>query len=240
MKFRVLKYGIIFQCCLFVSCVSTKKYNKALEESSARNSEKAAMEEVLNKLVVENDSLKRKIYELEELNRAEKEKQLALSGKKEDRGLNLKSKHAAISGKEEYDKKAIFLCSFLSYISWPEDKSENFMIGIVGESPIKNPLASCAYGKSVNKKPIVVENYVPTNQYKILFFSEGGQAQFSKVKKQIAGKPVLLITENQLMEKIGSHISLYLDGAKVKFSANKNGLTKSGLKVSNSLYSLSE
>ena len=240
MKSSVLKFCFVVLSALLVSCVSTKKYNKAIEEAQSRNSEKTAMEEVLNKLVVENDSLKKRITELEELNRLEKEKQLALSGKKEDRGLNFKSKHAAISGKEEYDKKAIFLCSFLSYISWPDDNSDSFMIGIVGESPIKNPLSGCAYGKSVNKKPITVENYISTNKYKVIFFSEGGQAQFSKVKKQLAGKPVLLITENQLMEKIGSHITVFLDGAKVKFSANKNNLSKSGLKVSNSLYSLSE
>lgn len=224
----------------FTSCVSKKKYHEAISASEARNEEKIALEEVLNKLVTENDSLKKRVIELEELNRIEREKSLVMNGKKEDRGLNLKTKTPLISGKEEYDKKAIFLCSFLSYISWPDDKSESFNIGIVGESPIKNPLAGCAYGKTVNKLPVVVEAYVPGKKYKIVFFSEAGQTQFTKVKKQLSEQAVLYITENSLLEKIGSHISVFLDGAKVKFTANKTALSKSGLKVSNSLYSLAE
>ena len=52
--------------------------------------------------------------------------------------------------------------------------------------------------------------------------------------------PVLLTTENALLEKIGGHISLYVDGAKVKFSANKNALNESKLKVSISFFSLAD
>lgn len=237
---RFIYFIIITAIIGLSSCVSKKKYKEAVAASEARNEEKAALEDVLNKLVSENDSLKKRLNELEEFNRTEREKSLVLNGKKEDRGLNFKTKPALISGKEEYDKKAIFLCSFLSYISWPDDKAESFTIGIIGESPIKNPLAGCAYGKTVNKLPVVVENYIPGKKYKIVFFSEAGQAQFTKVKKQLIGQPVLYITENSLLEKIGSHISVYLDGTKVKFSANKTSLSKSGLKVSNSLYSLSE
>ncbi len=101
-------------------------------------------------------------------------------------------------------------------------------------------MAGYVYSKNVNKLPIEVETYQPGKSYKILFFSEAGQAQFSKIKKQFNGQTVLYITENSNLEKLGSHISLYVDGAKIKFTANKPALEKSGLKVSNSFYSLSD
>lgn len=210
--------------------------------SETKSAEKSALEEVLNKLLVENDSLKREVLKLEDLNRSEREKNAGIvSGKKDERGINFKGKPSLLSGKEEYDKKAMFLYHFISYINWPLDKTTNtFNIGIVGESPIKGPLIGYVYGKNVNKQPIVVETYKPGNKYKILFFSDAGQAQFSKIKKELANQPILYITENSLLEKIGSHVSLYVDGAKIRFTANKAALEKSKLKVSNSFYSLSD
>jgi hypothetical protein len=86
----------------------------------------------------------------------------------------------------------------------------------------------------------VVENYVAGKNYKILFFTEAGQSQFNKIKKQVGSDVVLFVTENSLLENIGSHISLYVDGNKVKFTANRKSLEKSKLKVSNTFYSLSD
>lgn len=221
------------------SCVSKKKYQEMQNEKIA---EKNVLEDVLNKLAVENDSLNNLIYSLDSLYRAERDKNNNLANNKGlDRGFKVKPRRNLLSGKEEYDKKAIFIYNFLSYIFWPaEDKSENFVIGIVGESPIKQALIAQVYGKTVNKQPITVESFNPGNTYKMLFFTEAGQAQFNKIKKLVAGKTVLFVTENTLLENIGSHISLYVDGTKVRFSANKSAIEKTKLKVSNSFYSLSD
>ena len=239
MKFHavIAMSGLMF----LSSCVSKKKYNEMVQEKS---SEKEVLETVLNKLAVENDSLVRLIDELDSLYRTEKEKSSVAyntNGKSGgERNFKVKRKRGNISGKEEYEKKAIFVYNFLSYIFWPADpKAETFNIGIVGESPIKQALAANVYGKTVNKQPIVVENYTVGNNYKILFFTEAGQAQFNKIRKQVANSAVLFVTENSLLENIGSHISLYVDGNKVRFTANRKALEKSKLKVSNTFYSLS-
>jgi hypothetical protein len=207
-----------------------------------KNAEKSVLEDVLNKLAVENDSLTKLIYSLDSLYRTERDKNtnLVVTTKGGERSFKVKPRHSLISGKEEYDKKAIFIYNFLSYIFWPaDDKSENFLIGIVGESPIKQALIAQVYGKSVNKQPIMVEGFNPGNNYKMLFFTEAGQSQFNKIKKLVAGKTVLFVTENTLLENIGSHISLYVDGTKIKFTANKPAIEKTKLKVSNSFYNLS-
>jgi hypothetical protein len=224
---------------IFGSCVSKKKYMEMQNEKSA---EKNVLEDVLNKLAVENDSLTKLIYSLDSLYRTERDKNNSVVNNKSlDRGFKVKPRRSLISGKEEYDKKAIFIYNFLSYIFWPaDDKSEAFMIGIVGESPIKQALVAQVYGKTVNKQPITVELFNPGSNYKMLFFTEAGQAQFNKIKKMVTGKTVLFVTENTLLENIGSHISLYVDGTKIRFTVNKPAIEKTKLKVSNSFYGLSD
>lgn len=220
------------------SCVSKKKYMQMQDEKAA---EKNVLEDVLNKLAVENDSLTKLIYSLDSLYRSERDKNNLASNKGTDRSFKVKPRRSLISGKEEYDKKAIFLYNFLSYIFWPPDpKAVNFNIGIVGESPIKQALVAQVYGKSVNKQPISVETYNPNNTYKILFFTEAGQSQFNRIKKLCTDKTVLFITENTLLENIGSHISLYVDGTKIRFTANKSAIEKTKLKVSSTFYGLSD
>jgi hypothetical protein len=88
--------------------------------------------------------------------------------------------------------------------------------------------------------PITVETYAQGNNYKVLFFTEAGQSQFNKIKKLMGSKPILFVTENTLLENIGSHVSLYVDGTRIRFTANKKALEKSKLKVSSSFYSLSD
>lgn len=231
----LIAFGTIL---ILSSCVSKKKYIQMQDEKTA---EKNVLEEVLNKLAVENDSLTKLIYSLDSLYRSERDKNNLASSKGLDRGFKVKPKRSLISGKEEYDKKAIFLYNFLSYIFWPPDaNSESFNIGIVGESPIKQALVAQVYSKTVNKQPILVETYIPGNNYKFLFFTEAGQSQFNRIKKLCAGKQVLFVTENTLLENIGSHISLYVDGTKIRFTVNKQALEKTKLKVNASFYGLSD
>jgi hypothetical protein len=227
---------------VFFACVSKKKYNEARKQTDEKAEEKAVLEEVLNKLAVENDSLRTWLWELDSLYRSEKERNSLASNnpKKEERGLKSKLNKKNISGKDEYNKKAVFIYNFLSYVHWPPDpKTETFNIGIVGDSPIKAPLTGYVYSKSVNKLPIVVETYQPNKVYQILFFSHMGSANFNKIRKQMGNNAVLYITENTLLENIGSHVSLYVDGNKVKYSVNKGALEKSKLKVSEDFYTLS-
>lgn len=238
-----IRFAFIIMCALVLgACVSKKKYKQMSELAQSKSSEKDALEEVLNRLAVENDSLNKWLVELDSLYRTERAKNEALAnaGKRESRGYIGKLKPKLISAKEEYEKKALFVYSFIQYIVWPSSSAESFNIGIVGDSPLKNSLAAYVAEKRAGKLPIKVEAYQPDKTYHILFFSETGLSSFNKVKNKVTSMPVLLITENALLEKIGSHISLYVDGAKVKFSANKNALNKSKLKVSNSFYSLAD
>jgi hypothetical protein len=245
MKIRHLIFAFVLPLFL-ASCVSKKKYRELNKQLEDKTSGKAVLEDVLNKLAVENDSLKNMLVLMDSLLRMEREKNQSLAvspttKKDEVRSIKFKVKPNLISEKEEYDTKAVYIYNFISYIFWPsETLGESFNIGIVGDSPIKTYLQTRANGRDVNNVPIVIESYNPKKNYHILFFSKAGQANFNKIRKTLTSKTVLLITENSLFENIGSHLTLFVDGKKVKYTANKSELEKSKLKVNSSLYRLSE
>ena len=112
-----MKFNTLIIACLFLaltSCVSKKKY---LQMQDEKTSEKSVLEDVLNKLAVQNDSLTKLIYSLDSLYRSERDRNNGLANSKgNERGFKIKPRRSLISGKEEYDKKAIFIYNFLSYI----------------------------------------------------------------------------------------------------------------------------
>jgi hypothetical protein len=236
---------IIIPALLLSACVSQKKYVTLQEQNKQLVADKTAVEDVLNKLAVENDSIKKENTLLDSMIRATREKYEALAGKKDnakDPVANNKPKYkkSTLTKEQEYDKKALFIYNFTSYVSWSQFKGNEFLIGVVGDSPINSFLASYTNGKSASKAAIVVEKYVPARNYQIIFISNEGAKNFGKIKKDFASKPTLLVTENTLFDKTGAHISFYVDGDKVNFTVNKPAIEKAGLNVSSKLINFSQ
>ena len=232
---------IVLTLVLLSGCVSKQKY-AALERSHKQSLEdKNGLEEVLNKLAVENDSLRRRNDLLDSLFREEREKTLTAATPARS-GAAPKTRAATMPKTLEYDKKALYIYNLPNYIFWPRNvKSDKFLIGVVGESALKGSLAANVYGKKINDLPAVVEPYAPANGkfYHMIFVSESKQKDFLKLKKTLKDQPVLLITENTYLEKVGAHICFYVDGDKVKFHVNKKNIEKCGLNVSEQLIKFS-
>jgi hypothetical protein len=233
----------ILALVLLSGCISKSKY-AALETRHAQAlNEKSGLEEVLTRLAVENDSLKRRNDFLDSLYRTERERSLAAaSAVKLPAAPVIKTKTATLPKSVEYDKKALYVYNLPNYIFWPRNvKADKFLIGIVGESALKGALAANVYGKKINDLPAVVEPYAPAagKFYHMIFVAESRQKDFNKLKKDLKDQPVLLIAENPYLEKVGAHICFYVDGDKVKFNVNKKHIEKSGLNVSEQLIKFS-
>jgi len=224
------------------SCVSKKKFDKAQTQYTKISSEKDDLEEVLGKLAMENDSLKKENIHLDSLYRNEREKNLLANNKKDgkDNKDYKNKKKSTLTKTQEYDKKALFMYNFTSYISWTAKKTPNFTIGIVGDSPITFYLTAYTKGKTNAGVPIVVEPYKTGFNYQIVFVSEAGTKDFSKVKKDLQGKQTLLVSDNKLLDKIGAHISFDVDGDKVNFNVNKPLIESAGMNVSSKLVNFSQ
>lgn len=234
---------VIGMACLLFSCVSKKKYTSLQSQYEISQNERSNLEELLSRLAVENDSLKRQLDILDSLYRVEKDKNENVIAKGGTRSI-IKSKSASkrtISVREEYDKRATYLYNFIPFIHWPTNlRHEKFLIGVVGDSPLNASLAALTYGKSIGNVPILVEPFTNHGkEYSIIYVSQDGQKDFHKIIKNYSTKPVLIVTENPYLEKAGAHISMVLDGSKIKFSVNKPAFQKSGLEVSEKLVNFS-
>src|ERR1700685_3288967 len=77
---------------------------------------------------------------------------------------------------EEYNLKAAFIYNFSKYIDWGSyQKGNQFIIGILGKSPIAKPLDEIAGAKMVNNKKIVLKVFSKPQDItfcNILFISE--------------------------------------------------------------------
>ena len=232
-------FAILVCFILFTSCVSKKKFDTVEAKYTKVSGEKDGLEEVLEKLAMENDSLKKENILIDSLYRSEREKNLLATNKKDNKDYKGKKKNT-LSKAQEYDKKALFMYNFTSYISWSSPKTPKFLIGIVGDSPITFYLTAYTKGKTHGGVPIVVEPYKTGFNYQIVFVSALGIKDFSKVKKEILGKQTLLVSDNVILDKIGAHISFDVEGNKVNFNVNKPLIENAGMNVSSKLVNFSQ
>ncbi len=224
-----MRIVLIISVLVLFSCVSKKKYASSIEQNRVLTEEKTSLEDLLNKIAMENDSLKQENDLLDSLIRVERDKNAFVSKKDY---VKPKAKKSSLSKNDEADKKALFIYNFTSYVSWPKFNSDKFLIGIVGNTGVKGMLENYTKAKSFAKAPIEVQSYKAGVNYQMIFVSAAGANDFAKIKKENAGKAVLLITENTLYNKIGGHIGFFVDGDKVNFLVNKEGIEKAGMNVS--------
>ncbi len=139
----------------------------------------------------------------------------------------------------DYRIHAVFLYNFTKYVQWPTGQSGDFVIGVVGNSPIYDELVKITNGKMAGSQKIVVVKFkspdVITN-CNMLFVAS--QANFENVQEKVAGKPVLLITERPGLAQKGSNINFVIKENKWRFELNENATRNAGLKVSAELSKL--
>lgn len=136
-----------------------------------------------------------------------------------------------------YKVHALFLYKFTQYIEWPSANG-NYVIGVVGNSPITEELQNIAN----TKKNVTVKRLSPTSDMSgchLIFVSEGSSTHLSSVSSKVSGKPVLVISETGSGAKKGAGINFIMVDDKMKFELNKGTVERQGLKVSGDLVTLS-
>ncbi len=138
--------------------------------------------------------------------------------------------------------KALFMYNFTKYIEWPGSKNTgDFVIGILGNSPIKKELEVIATKKKVGGQPINVKIYNSVNEIgncHILFIPPGKSSSLNAVKKQVSGQGVLVITDKPGLARKGAGLNYVLKGGHQDFEINKSVMAEQNFKVNSALYSL--
>ena len=140
---------------------------------------------------------------------------------------------------QEYILKAAFVSRFADYIEWAnENETNNFTIGILGESSIAAPLNDIAKDKKIKNKSILIKsckNLDDINSCQIIFVSKNYDTPIETIVSKLGNNPILLITEQKDACEKGAHINFLITDNKLKFEINLKAALKAGFKISSQL-----
>jgi hypothetical protein len=143
---------------------------------------------------------------------------------------------------DEYNIKAAFIYQFTNYIDWGSLMSgDEFVIGIIGSSPLKGQLAEIAKSKTVKGKRIVLRQFSKPDEIvpcHILFIPRKTLFPLDNILAKVLGKGTLTISEKEGYAKNGTNINFIEVDEKLKFEANTKSINAAGLKASSQLLKL--
>lgn len=141
---------------------------------------------------------------------------------------------------EEYNLKAAFVYNFTRYINWPYTPEDEFIIGIIGTSPIYEPLLEIARTKTVNDKKIVIKTFNKPEDISfcnILYISKNSSIPLYSILTKV-DQGTLTISEEDGYALRGTAFNFVLVKDKLRFESNIQALNSAGLKASSQLLKL--
>ena len=138
--------------------------------------------------------------------------------------------------------QANIIYRFTKYIDWPEYKKfGDFVIGVVGDSPVYEELKSFAEGKTVGQQKIVVKKFsTNADSYNchILFISEDESSNVKKISARTTGVATLIVSESEGLARKGSCINFILVDEHLKLEINKTNIESRDMNIASELLQL--
>lgn len=136
--------------------------------------------------------------------------------------------------------KALYIYHFCQRVDWPvEAKTGDFVITVLGKSPISEELRKIARIKKVVDQPIVVHEIQTLSALQpshIVLVAAAHGHDMEALQQALHGQSVLLITDHK--KGWGSGINFVEDDYELQFEIDPARIQRAGLKVSRSLISL--
>ncbi len=135
----------------------------------------------------------------------------------------------------EYTVKTGYLYNFAMLTEWPSEAAGgNLELCIAGNDGLGSALQAL-HGKTVNNRQIKVHtlaDLAEANQCHVLYIAEVERSEFAQLKRAIATRPVLTITDNEQFAKSGVAIFLRTEGARLVFEIDANAAKSANLNIS--------
>jgi hypothetical protein len=151
---------------------------------------------------------------------------------------------AAVAQHEEKEAslKAAFIYNFIRYIEWNANPDEgDFVIAVIGSSPIIESLNEVAKKNTAKNKKIIVRQYSKPEDISschILFIPSKVPYSLQSILGK-TGKGTLTISEEPDFAKKGTAFNFIIStDNKLKFEANLKAIDAAGLKASSQLLKL--
>lgn len=142
----------------------------------------------------------------------------------------------------DYAIHANIVYRFTKYIDWPENKKQgDFIIAIVGDSPLYGQLKSFIANKTVGQQKIVIKKLSSSESSydcHILFIAEDKSGSVKKIAATTKGTPILLVSESDGLARKGSCINFVVIEDHLKLEINKNNIEERDLNIATELLSL--
>lgn len=141
-----------------------------------------------------------------------------------------------------YTVHANIIYRFTKYVNWPSDKkSGDFIIGIVGDTPLTEELKNFTANKTVAGQQIVVKKYsasASSFNCQILFLCDDESGSVKRIAANTAGTPTLLVTESEGLSRKGSCINFVIVDDRLKLEINKSNIERRSLDIASELLNL--
>ncbi|MEM9981881.1 MAG: YfiR family protein, partial [Bacteroidota bacterium] len=134
----------------------------------------------------------------------------------------------------------VYIYNFCKYIQWPEQGNE-IVIGVLGNSAIIPQLQRMAYIKSNPNMRFIIKRFNDEKSIgycHVLFLPNTYNVDIKQLYRNLQGKNILFITEDQRFIRKYSCINFITVRGKPLFQMNTTQMSKAKLAVSNKLLSL--
>lgn len=151
----------------------------------------------------------------------------------------------------EAEIKAVYLHKFVKYVSWPEEPpSEAFLVGVVGEDTLVDPLQGIAAIESAENLPMVVIPFaqVPeegSSEWEELarcqiLFLDVDPDQLDGILALLGDRPVLTVADREDFAARGVGINFFVAEGRLRFEVNRDAVERAGITISSQLLNLAE
>lgn len=145
---------------------------------------------------------------------------------------------------EEWRLKAAFVLNFARFIEWPGEAQsgrQEFVFGIVGETPVGEALEELVRGKTVNGRRMVVRPGVSVAEMSscdVIYLAGSEQQRLERHLERLRGQPVLSVSDIPGFAGRGGMIELFMEGNRVRFAIDARAMRAAGLVPSSKLLAL--
>jgi hypothetical protein len=158
------------------------------------------------------------------------------------------SASAELSRSSEYELKAAFLYNFIKFTEWPVEelanKSDPFVIGILGRDPFGAVLNKVIEGETFQNKTIVVRRFPRMDEAaaasEVLFIGSSEESNLPAILRLLDGQPVLTISEIENFAQRGGMIQLKKENNKITFEINVEAAKRARLAMNAQLLRLAK
>ncbi|MCD6527963.1 MAG: YfiR family protein [Desulfuromonas sp.] len=153
---------------------------------------------------------------------------------------------------DEYQLKAAFIYNFIKFTSWPEQiaqaavksaNTEPLFLAVIGADNFGTRLEALEH-KLANGRHIVLARHRTDadrdnlSSYDMLFLALENRDQCLSTLREVAGRPILTISDKAGFAEHGGCIELTIKEGKLRFIINRTAIERQGLKLSYKVYML--